>query len=237
MQSLSLAGHYGRTVAIDVCHGCNHVWFDAGEDLQLAPGAVIQLFENLGRAAQAARTVVSARKPCPRCGTGMLRTHDRVRNTGYEYFRCSRDHGRLMSFGAFLRAKHFVRDLTEKEVQALRADVRVIKCVNCGAATDISRDCVCQYCRAPIAILDADQVSKTLTELKAAEHRADTLDPSWPLRVEQARIQTEAVFRDLGRGHGALADLDLVESGLALFADVVGRLWGRTPPTDSGPSA
>jgi hypothetical protein len=220
MMAVSLAGHYGRTIVIDVCHGCNHVWFDAREDLNLSPGAVVQLFEALGRAAQTARLPVAARKPCPRCGTGLLRTHDRVKATRYEFFRCSRDHGRLMSFGTFLRAKHFVRDLTDEEVRTLRVDARVIKCVNCGAATDISADAVCQYCKSPIAVLDADQLTKTLAALEQAEAKRTTLDPTWPLRVEQARRQTEAAFAQLQREHGAAPDFDLVELGLAQFAKI-----------------
>lgn len=222
---LTLDAHYGRTVAIDVCHGCNHVWFDDREELTLTPGGVLRLFEDMGQAAQAPRAPVSARKPCPRCGTGLMRTHDRVKNTSYEFFRCSRGHGRLMSFTAFLRAKHFVRDLTEAEVQTLRVDARVIKCVNCGAATDVRVASACEYCRAPIAILDADQVKKTLAELQSREQRA-SFDPAWPLRVEQARRQTEAAFEAIRRGHGASPELDLVETGLAAFARIVGGLWG-----------
>jgi hypothetical protein len=226
MATVSLAGHYGRTIAIDVCHGCNHVWFDGHEDLHLSPGAVLTLFEELGRAAQSARVAVAARKPCPRCGTGLLRTHDRVKATRYEFFRCGRDHGRLMSFAAFLRAKHFVRDLTDEEVRTLRVDARVIKCVNCGAATDISTRSTCEYCHAPIAILDADQLTKTLSALEAAEARRTTLDPTWPLRVEQARRQTEAAFKAIQREHGSAPDFDLVELGLAQFAKIARGLRG-----------
>jgi hypothetical protein len=231
MTPVSLAGHYGRTVAIDVCHGCNHVWFDGHEDLHLSPGAVVTLFEELGRTAPAARTAVAARKPCPRCGTGLLRTHDRVKATRYEFFRCSRDHGRLMSFSAFLRAKHFVRDLTDDEVRTLRVDARVIKCVNCGASTDISSHSACQYCKATIAILDADQLTKTLAALEQAEARRATLDPTWPLRVEQARRQTEAAFQSLQREYGSTPDLDLVEIGLVQFAKIARGLLGSLRPS------
>lgn len=225
MTPLSLAGHYGRSIAIDVCHGCNHVWFDGREDLHLAPGGVVRLFEDMGRATEEPRTTVSSRKPCPRCGTGLLRTHDRVKNTPYEFFRCSRDHGRLMSFGAFLRAKHFVRDLTEAEVSTLRVDARVIKCVNCGASTDISQASACEYCRAPIAILDADQVNKTLAALHETDAQRSAFDPTWPLRVEQARRQTEAAFEALRHGKGTSPDLDLVEAALGRFSTIARGLW------------
>lgn len=221
MTGLGLAARYGRTITIDVCHACNHIWFDGHEDLHLTPGAVLRVFQAMGEAAASARAPVGARKPCPRCATGLLRTHDRIKDTRYEYFRCTAGHGRFMGFAAFLRARHFVRDLSAEEVRTLRVEARIIKCVNCGAATDISEHATCEYCRAPIAVLDADQLSKTLAELTAAEVARTAVDPTWPLRAEQARRQTEAVFAELGRGHGASAERDLVEAGLTLFAGVV----------------
>ncbi len=172
MTGLALEGQYGRTITIDVCHACNHIWFDGHEDLHLTAGAVLRVFQAMGEAASSARAPVAARKACPRCAIGLLRTHDRVKDTPYEYFRCTAGHGRFMGFAAFLRARHFVRDLSEAEVATLRVEARVIKCVNCGAATDITAHASRQYCRAPIAILDADQLSRTLAELTAAEARA-----------------------------------------------------------------
>lgn len=218
MTSLSLAGHYGRTIAIDICRSCNHVWFDGREDLHLAPGGVVALFEAMGDAAPTARVPVNAAKACPRCGTGLRRTHDRVQQTSYEYFRCTSDHGRFVGFASFLRARHFVRDLTNLEVQSLRVEARVIKCVNCGASTDISAQSTCAYCHAPIAVLDADALSKTLTDLTAAEAARTTLDPSWPLRAERVRRETEAAFKALGSGRGVSPSYDLVETGIAVFA-------------------
>lgn len=226
MTAVTLAGHYGRTITIDLCHGCNHVWFDAREELHLAPGGVLQLFEAMGNAAQQARRPVGDRKACPRCLVGLLRTHDRVKDTPYEYFRCSQGHGKFMGFAAFLRARHFVRDLSPAEVQTLRVEARTIKCVNCAASIDVAAHAACPYCRAPIAVLDADQLSTTLAALAQAEAARGTVDPSWPLEAEQVRRQTEAAFADLRRGHGTSSDRDLVEAGLALFAKVAARLRG-----------
>lgn len=226
MASVTLAGHYGRTIAIDLCYGCSHVWFDGQEDLHLAPGGVLQLFEAMGSAAQQARRRVGARKACPHCQTGLLRTHDRVKDTPYEYFRCTQGHGKFMGFAAFLRARHFVRDLSAAEVQTLRVEARTIKCVNCGASIDVAAHAACPYCHAAIAVLDADQLAKTLEELARAEAERGKVDPSWPLRAEQVRQQTEAAFAELRRGRGATADLDLVETGLALFAAIAAKLRG-----------
>ena len=224
MVEVPLHGHYGRPLVIDLCHACNSVWFDGGEDVSLAPTAVIALFEEMGAAASTANAPMANRKVCPRCHTGLLRTLDRARTTPYEYFRCSQKHGRFLSFASFLRARHFVRDLTHAEIQTLGQSASIIKCVNCGASIDIKAHSACEFCRAPVAVLDANQLSKTLADLEAAHVKRAAVDPSWPLRAAQARRQTEAVFAELNRGAGASAHIDLVQAGLAAFALVLREL-------------
>jgi Zn-finger nucleic acid-binding protein len=221
---LSLDGHYGRGLTIDVCHACNGVWFDGHEDLHLAPTGVVALFEAMGQAAARARTAMANRKVCPRCQTGLLRAHDRVRDTHYEFFRCTQGHGRFMTFAAFLRARHFVRDLSPAEVRELRVRVAVIKCVNCGASVDVRAHSACAFCQSPVAVIDEGQLTRTLAELEAAAAKRGSVDPSWPLRAAQARRHTEAVFAELNRGGGASPSIDLVEAGISLFADVLKTL-------------
>ena len=91
-------------------------------------------------AVDGARRPLSARKPCPRCGRQLARALDRQRSTTFEDFRCPDRHGRYMTFVSFLRAKNFVRDLTPAEVNDLRRHVRIIKCTNCGATVDITKE-------------------------------------------------------------------------------------------------
>ena len=222
--ALSLDGQYGRVIAIDVCHACNGVWFDLHEDLHLAPSGVIGLFEAMGRAAGEARTPMVARKVCPRCQTGLLRAHDMVRATRYEFFRCGQGHGRFMTFAAFLRARNFVRDLTAIELRTLSTNVAVIKCVNCGASVDVRSQSACSFCQSPVAVLDEGQLARTLADLGAAAGPRE-VDPAWPLRAAQARRETEAIFAELNRG-GTAPTTDLVEAGLQVFAGVLKTLRG-----------
>lgn len=52
----------------------------------------------------------------------------------------------------------------------LLGSVEVDLCFDCrGAPVDVTRDAQCSYCRAPIAILDADAVKRTLEELDAGQ--------------------------------------------------------------------
>jgi hypothetical protein len=224
--AVSLEGQYGRTIAIDLCAACNGVWFDGHEDLHLAPAGVVALFEAMGRASSGARVPMANRKTCPRCRSGLLRAHDAVRGTRYEFFRCGSGHGRFMTFAAFLRARHFVRDLTAAEVQTLATRVAVVKCANCGATVDVRTQSACGFCQSAIAVLDEGQLARALAELEAAAARRAGVDPSWPLRAAQARRQTEAVFAELNRGGNARSSIDLVEAGVGLFADVLKSLRG-----------
>ena len=133
-----------------------------------------------------------------------------------------------MTFVSFLRAKNFVRDLTPAEVNELRRHVQMIKCANCGATVDITRESACAYCRAPIAMLDPDQLATTVAELEASETRRQTVDPSWPLRLAHERLKTERLFAEIGqqsREHASSWSAGtLVESGLASLGLVLEQL-------------
>ena len=43
LQMLTLAGHYGRQVEIDLCPGCHLVWFDQVETARLAAPGLLTL--------------------------------------------------------------------------------------------------------------------------------------------------------------------------------------------------
>ena len=55
MQRLSLAGHYGHRVELDLCRGCDLVWFDGSETAQLSGPALLELIGHMA-AARACRT-------------------------------------------------------------------------------------------------------------------------------------------------------------------------------------
>jgi len=114
---------------------------------------------------------------CPACRSRLALTHDMQRSNRISYYRCTFAHGRLTTFFQFLREKQFVRDLTRPEIETLRASVKQVRCSSCGAPVDLGRDPSCGYCRAPISILDADSVRKTIAELDAQERGRTLRDP------------------------------------------------------------
>ncbi|MGH9428995.1 MAG: zf-TFIIB domain-containing protein, partial [Terriglobia bacterium] len=111
----TFAGHYGKTVPLDLCHTCHGIWFDRHENLQLSPNAILHFFRIIHAKHAEYRHPFLESMPCPRCGTRLMRTSDRQQNTRFHYFACERGHGRFIAFFQFLREKNFVRSLSPKE--------------------------------------------------------------------------------------------------------------------------
>ena len=233
MREATFDGHHGRRVALDLCAGCNGIWFDQMESHQLTPGATLALFKEMGEAVAEANRPLATRKVCPRCQSVLAREVDRQRTTSFEAFRCTSGHGRYLTFSAFLRAKNFVRDLTPAEVVELRRHVQTVKCTGCGAAVDVRQHSACTFCHAPIAILDPDQLQRTIAELQTREtvrpkpvpgQSPLEVDPTLPLRLAHERLRAERVFSDLARhdrATGVDGSWDLIDVGLSSMGSVL----------------
>jgi hypothetical protein len=220
MQARTLDAHYGRSVELDVCHGCGLIWFDGRESVSLTPGAVVRLFTTLdeGRA-QRHPLQPGAAMTCPRCRATLAPTVDRQRATTFSYWRCPAEEGRLTTFFDFLREKNFVRPLSPERLAELRAYARTVNCSACGAPVDLARESACPHCRAPLSMLDPDQVQKVVRELQAAETRRTTVDPTFAARLVTDRATLEQAFRaipgETGRPDADVGSFGLVESGLS----------------------
>jgi hypothetical protein len=211
----TLDGHYGRTVALNLCQACRGIWFDGLESLQLTPGATLRLFERFGADAPTAAPAESGR--CPRCGVPLLPTHDLQRDTPFSYLRCPADHGHFITFFQFLREKNFVRRLSGAELATLRDSVREVHCSNCGAPVSLDRDAVCAYCHTPLAILDPHQIEATVKALQAAETRRTTVDPTLPARLAIDRLSVLGANVRAADGEGAPRGVGLVEAGIRVL--------------------
>lgn len=218
MASQALPGHYGRTVTLDWCAGCGALWFDTHESIALSPGAVLRLFTLINDKPAEPRAPLSDHLACPRCRVRLERTVDIARGTRFHYFRCPADHGRLITFAEFLREKQFVRPLGPTELAELRRRVQMIQCSSCGAPVDLAAGSACGHCRAPVSMLDPDQVEKTVRELQRAEERRTTEDPALAARLLMDRLEVSRLFRDLdlgGRRRG------LIETGIDVVASLL----------------
>ena len=222
MTRLSVDGHYGRTVALDLCHACGAFWFDVDESLAMTPGAILRLFVVIGEHGQDRRAPAGS-PACPRCHHRLALTSDMQRNTRFSYWRCPADHGRFITFAEFLREKNFVRPLNGQELAELRANIKMIRCSSCRAPIDLEHTSVCGYCRAPVSMLDARQVETVATQLKQAEAERRTVDPALPMRLMADRLRVERLFErfDGSTGWSDTGGSGLIEAGLAAVAELL----------------
>ena len=219
MRQHSLPGHHGRTVDIDLCEPCQSFWFDAHEILQLSPDATLALFRTIGDRVGRPQGRDGAVAKCPRCGSQLRRTHDMQRSTRFEYLKCPHDHGRLMSFFEFLKAKDFIKPLTPAQIAALREHIQMVHCSHCGAAVDLASHAACLHCGSPLSMLDLQHAETVVRQLREAADKP--FDPALPLNLARARADVEAAWQGLPRGQGWYADVaahGLIGAGLHLVS-------------------
>ena len=227
MDAPSFERLYGRRLTIDVCHHCQCLWFDDQEFLQMTPGATLQLVASVAEDKELTRQPWAAAPRCPRCARPLAETHDLQRSTRFTYYRCPAGDGRFITYYQFLRAKNFVRPLSEEEVRELRTRIQQINCANCGGPVNIERDAVCGFCRTPLAIIDPDQVRKTIEQLNAAAEEKKGVDPTLPVSLAMERLRAELAFAESSASSRRPAAVDLLFGDLS--DPVIGflRLLGR----------
>jgi hypothetical protein len=210
MAAIPVDRMYGREQHLDVCRACQLVWFDHAELMQMAPGGTLQLVSLFAddTASASARPPLRTGLACPRCRRPLADVHDMQRGTRFSYARCPESHGRLLTYYQFLRAKNFVRALGSAEIDELRRHVRQVNCVNCGAAVDVGRDAVCQFCRTPIAILDPAQLRKAVDDLKRSLEQKPA-DATLPITMAIERMKAERAFAETPDSGRPPAVLDL----------------------------
>jgi transposase-like protein len=153
MARQSFARKPAGEVDLDLCFGCNGIWFDQYESSQLTPDATTDLFALIdARAAKTARPISVAPR-CPLCRKPLALTHDVQRVNRFTYHRCADCHGRFTTFFQLLREKEFVRSLSNTEIERLKRAVRQVRCASCGAPVDVERDAACTHCGAPLSFL------------------------------------------------------------------------------------
>jgi hypothetical protein len=221
MQTIELDRYDGGKLTINLCPNCYVIWFDRYESTQMAPAAVIDLFKEIHRHHDEERHPLPPHLDCPRCSGPLTLTRDICKAGPLSYYRCQHDHGRLTPFFQFLREKQFVRSLTQQELHQVRAELHHVSCPSCGANVDLERSTCCDYCGAPIAVLDADAVDKAMAIWTAAEDRRRA-----PL--DDARIQAlTATLRDLSRQSEPDAQLSIELSGsFSIGSDLIGCCIG-----------
>jgi hypothetical protein len=210
-----LAG--ARDALVDSCEGCRAFWFDAFESVTLTPDAVIALFREVGRSANAPARPLPASLRCPRCRSTLAATQDLRHSTRFTYWRCPKSHGRFTPFVQFLREKDFVRPLTRAELARVKSHVAQVRCTGCGAPVDLARDMVCGFCRSPLEMLDPDAVAKALATLDSAKAARGKVDLD---ALADALLASHRAPRGTPTGS---AVTDLVGAGMTLVLSLFDR--------------
>ena len=221
MTTLTLDGHLGTKVELDLCPACQVIWFDHLESLRLSPGATLSLFRTIGERKQTSPPPLGDPLKCPRCDLRLLLTNDRQRNTPFRYRRCAREHGRLITFFDFLREKDFVRPLSARQIAELRASVQTVNCSNCGAPIDLAQASACAHCSTPLSMLDLNQIEVMAAHLRRADEASRTIDPMLPERMKREKEAVDSLFAALRADEGGArpGSTGLVEMGLRLFSN------------------
>ena len=223
MTALSLEGHLGRTVDVDICDGCQALWFDKYESLQLSASSVLQLFRIIGQAS-GVKAAVSAFAKCPRCDRRLRVMHDMQRSARFEYRGCPGNHGRLITFFNFLREKNFIKPLSPAQIEELRSKVRTINCSNCGASVDLAHGIACSHCGSPLSMLDLNQAEDLIAKLRQAGSGPQPVVPAPP--AADAGRRSEAGFGRFAEEPGwyeQASTAGLVTAAIAAFAAWTGK--------------
>jgi uncharacterized paraquat-inducible protein A len=228
MQTFRCQHKVDGEVALDLCFGCQSIWFDQFESLQMAPSGILELFRLIHEHNTTPRHVWGSTLKCPRCEDRLVQSFDLCKNGKFTYYRCTQQHGRFTAFSALMVEKGFVRQLTVQEIEALAKQVQVVRCSSCGAPVDIRTQSACGYCHAPITILDPNAVEKALGQLVEGAKPPKPLDPNIvaDMLLDHARQKWGAQLTLAKTGQWSSLDdnpVDLVTSGLAAIRALLKR--------------
>ena len=226
MTGMSLEGHHGRGVVVDICGTCQAIWFDGYESLQLSAHSVLKLFRLIGDNGGKVRAPLSATAQCPRCQGPLRTTHDLQRTTRFEYRACANRHGRLISFFNFLREKDFIRPMTAAQIEDLRKKIRTVNCSNCGAPVDLARGGNCEHCGSPLSMLDVKQAEVLVAALRKAGAGPQPVDKAaLPMELARARRDVNdafARFGDKASWFNSVEDAGTIGAAVGAFAAWLG---------------
>ena len=234
MQPVVLAGHYGRTVELDLCAPCHLIWFDQTETARLTGAGLLTLIGAMAQAQTLPHVALGDRARCPRCSGALKTVHNRSRWGGSMQLECLRGHGAYQTFTLFLQEKGLLRAMSRLDrAQLLQRDGRV-DCVNCGAPIGAD-DEACPSCRSVPSLLDVARLARALDPEGALAPQ-----PVHGLRAHQAALQCAACGAALPPGQSlacAHCGATLAITRLAQAHDQVAALGAALRAHDHRPSA
>jgi hypothetical protein len=175
LRALSLPGHYGSTVQIDLCAPCHLVWFDVVESARLSGPGLLALIGEMAAAQALAHQPLRPGIGCPHCHQPVRTVHNRTRWGPSLQLECPQRHGAWQTFGQFLNEKGLLRPMSSADRARALQRPEGWHCVNCGGALGAA-DTACPWCTAVPAVVDVARLARALDPEGAtaahAVHRA-----------------------------------------------------------------
>lgn len=170
LRVLSLPGHYGSQVEIDLCAPCHLVWFDMVESARLSGPGLLALIGEMAAAQSLAHQPLRPELGCPHCHRPVRTVHNRTRWGRSLQLECPQRHGAWQTFGQFLNEKGLLRPMSSADrAQALQRP-EGLHCVNCGGAVGAA-DTACPWCASVPAVVDVARLARALDpEGATAQH-------------------------------------------------------------------
>ena len=234
MQRLALAGHYGRSVELDLCDACDLVWFDSTETAQLSGPALLELIGAMAKSHALPHEPFRAGATCPRCRGGLEAVHNRSRWGESSQLQCLKRCGAYQSFAQFLEEKGLLRPMSRIDRAKLLRDRGRIECVNCGAALGID-DERCSFCHSVPSLLDIARLARALDPDEAIERQAVHATPE-----RRSALQCAACGAALPRGETiscsqcgatlAITSLAEANAGVQALAPALRAVQAKPPP-------
>lgn len=175
MQRLAVAGHYGRTVEVDLCPPCHLLWFDSLENSRLTGASMLTLLGRMAEAHAKPHHALGPAPACPRCSASLKAVINRSRFGSAEQLECREGHGSYTTFGQWLAERGLVRPLTPADRAAFAAQATTgaaWNCVNCGAALADGESTHCGYCGSLAGVFDIARMASALDPHGATEAMA-----------------------------------------------------------------
>lgn len=161
LQVLSLAGHYGRAVEIDLCGPCHLVWFDSIEQARLGGPGLLDLVGAMATAQTLAHRTLGPGLSCLQCRGPVQAVHNRTRWGRSLQLECRHRHGAWQTFAQFLGERGLLRPMSSADRARALARDGALHCVNCGGQIG-QADTACPWCEAAPALVDVARLAHAL---------------------------------------------------------------------------
>ena len=161
MRRVSLAGHYGAVVDLDICESCDLVWFDGTETARLSGPGMLDLIGDMAKAYDLPFEPLRPTATCPRCAGRLELVHNQSRWGRSVQLQCLRRDGAYQSFAEFLEEKGLLRPMSRIDRAKLLQSKGRIDCVNCGGSVGRD-DGRCPFCHSVPSLLDVARLAHAL---------------------------------------------------------------------------